>query len=417
MRSYCRIIRDLDSDDDSVEDAIDVICARAYRVAESNRYVGRHKYRKSSRRQQTFNDDLATDTNGEIGEIGGDTHRSWLSDPEFKQKYRMDRESFQKVLNKIEDHSVFQNIKGRKQCPVEQQLMVFLKFIGTEGDGASNSGQRNTFCIGYGTATTYQSRVVEALLSLRDEFISWPDADERLGIAKAFHEMADFPRCVGIVDGTLFPLAFAPQTKDAPDYSGRKFQYSLSVLIFNDHKRKIRHYLAGFPGSAHDNRIWNRTHLQRKPAEYFSEREYILGDSAFSNSSIMVSSYKKPLGATLPPDHEAFNNKLAKIRITSEHTIGMLKARFPWLRSIRMQIRESNSSLRKILRFIEATIILHNMLIDFTDATMKEWEDENDIVNHPGDVFGQTDGTVPFPTGQQPMRTYLLQHFKDCFLI
>ena len=37
-----------------------------------------------------------------------------------------------------------------------------------------------------------------------------------------------FPNYVGMGDGTLFPLAHAPSREDAPDYSGRKFKYSLT---------------------------------------------------------------------------------------------------------------------------------------------------------------------------------------------
>jgi hypothetical protein len=41
--------------------------------------------------------------------------------------------------------------------------------------------------------------------------------------AAAHHQINPFPPCVGVADGTLFPLAFSPCTADAPDYSGRKF--------------------------------------------------------------------------------------------------------------------------------------------------------------------------------------------------
>jgi hypothetical protein len=157
-RHLLRFQRELDSDDDSVEDELDVAFANAFVTATSSRYLGRDAYRKSSRKEKTFADDL---------------HTEWLTEAEFKQKYRMDRESFQKVVENIKNHPVFNNSnrKGRKQLPVESQLMVFLKYVGTEGDGASNNGQRNTFCVGYGCGTLYRSRVTEALCSLKDEFI------------------------------------------------------------------------------------------------------------------------------------------------------------------------------------------------------------------------------------------------------
>merc|ERR1712176_1490409 len=60
-----------------------------------------------------------------------------------------------------------------------------------------------------------------------------------------------------------------------------------------------------------------------------------------------------------------FNHALASPRVVSEHTNGIWKGRFPWLRSIRMKITDDPKSVVKILRMIEATVVLHNMLIDF----------------------------------------------------
>jgi hypothetical protein len=63
--------------------------------------------------------------------IADDLHTEWLTEAEFKQKYCMDCESFQRVVEKIKNHPVFNNSnrKGRKQLSVESQLMVFLEFI------------------------------------------------------------------------------------------------------------------------------------------------------------------------------------------------------------------------------------------------------------------------------------------------
>jgi hypothetical protein len=89
--------------------------------------------------------------------------------------------------------------------------------------------------VGYGTAELYRKRLMVALNSLADEYIKWPDATEQLLISQDIQKEFDFPHCVGIADGTLFPLAFEPQTADAPDYSGRKNGYSLTTMIVCDH--------------------------------------------------------------------------------------------------------------------------------------------------------------------------------------
>ena len=112
--------------------------------------------------------------------------------------------------------------------------MVFLFYIGTEGSGANNAGQRTTFAISQGVAQIYRERVTAAILALSDRYLYWPHK-----IAYEINVLYNFPHCVAIADGTLFPLAFEPKTMDAPDYSGRKYGYSLSTLIVCDHIRAV----------------------------------------------------------------------------------------------------------------------------------------------------------------------------------
>jgi DDE superfamily endonuclease len=186
------------------------------------------------------------------------------------------------------------------------------------------------------------------------------------------------------VDGTLFPLAFEPETEDVPNYSGRKYGYSITATIFCDHKRRIRHYLAGFLGSAHDkNRVFKASKLASNPNLHISPREYCIGNSAFENSRFMVSAIKKPRGESIPKKaHEKFNEKLARLCIISEHCIGILKGRFPWLRSIHMKITEEKKSLWRILNLLESTVIVHNdVLLEWGEEERNEWIDYDDFSN------------------------------------
>ena len=122
---------------------------------------------------------------------------------------------------------------------------------------------------------------------------------------------------------------FAPSTDDAPDYSGRKHGYSLTCFIINDDRRRVRQYLAGLPGSVHDNRVFGKMKVNTSPEEHFSSTQYILSDSALENCSFVVSAFKKPPLRPMPPNNERFNTKLATARILLEHAIGLLKGKFP----------------------------------------------------------------------------------------
>ncbi|CAJ1946140.1 unnamed protein product [Cylindrotheca closterium] len=263
-----------------------------------------------------FEEDMKAIANGDV--------QPWLNADEFLQKYRMSKANFHKLVNKIRDCEVFQTPYGKTpQFPVEYQLMVFLHYVGTLG--VTNPGSRNEFRIGHGTANVFRKR-------------------------------------------------------DSFDYYGRKCRYSFSVPIVCDDKRRIRYYLAGWPGSAHDNRIWKNCDLYRNASERFSALQYLFGDSAYECCQHMVAAFRNYDSHPMARDKEQFNMALGSPRVLSEHTIGMLKGRFPWLQSMRNKITDDPNSRRKVVSIIGACIILHDFLIE--ETTLEEdkflWEDDDD---------------------------------------
>ena len=295
-----------------------------------------------------------------------------------------------------------------------------LKFLGTEGSGGSNNNLRNVFGIGEGTASLYRDRVVAALLKLKGSVLTWPNEREREEIAKRFEEEFKFRNCVGVMDGTLFPLAFRPLSKDAPDYSGRKHAYSISALIICDDQRRIRYINAGWPGTAHDNRILRNSNIFQRPLSFFAERQYILGDSAFENTWFVVLAFKKPRGNKLPREQEIFNDAMSKPRVISEHTIGILKGRFPWLRQIRNVITDDPNNMKRILDYILAATILHNLLLDC--KIPDEWVDTDDMssIDDPDRAQSQDDElnvAVPVGSATDERRKQLMYYFNEFHVI
>ena len=139
--------------------------------------------------------------------------------------------------------------------------------------------------------------------------------------------------------------------------------------------------MSGMMPSCHDSCVYGAMPLATDPESFFSGQKYfLLGDSAFANSESVVTSFKALRGHALTPEQEAFNTQVGNLRVTSEHTIGMLKACFPFLRSIPMKITDDPKSLHRILHVIDCCIILHNLLIDINDDVPEEWweSDVND---------------------------------------
>ena len=87
----------------------------------------------------------------------------------------------------------------------------------------------------------------------------------------------------------------------------------------------------GWPGSVHDNRVWSNSEIYLGRDKYFDQREYLLGDSAFSTSAVMIPAFKKGHNSNLSEEMRFFNTKLAKVHIKSDHCIGLLKA---WLQTL-----------------------------------------------------------------------------------
>ena len=151
----------------------------------------------------------------------------------------------------------------------------------------------------------------------------------------------------------------------------------MNVLIICDDKGKITYIYAGWPGSTHDNWVLRNSRLYVKREDYFSPLEYILGDSAYSSSSVMVQSFKKTHNeGRLPRDKEFFNTHLAKVRIRSEHCIGMLKGRFQCLKGMNTFIRDGKKDVKHIVDIISSCAVLHNLLLNYKDEVPQEWYED-----------------------------------------
>ena len=124
----------------------------------------------------------------------------------------------------------------------------------------------------------------------------------------------------------------------------------------------ITYYVAGWPDSAHDNRVFCNSHMFQNPTKYFTHWKSLLCDSAYEYCPFIVSTYKKPQGSSIPHEQEMFNMALSKTQVESEHVIGMWKGRFPWLHTILMIMKQptQKQDLSHILQVINACVILHN---------------------------------------------------------
>lgn len=68
-----------------------------------------------------------------------------------------------------------------------------------------------------GSVDNYTRRCIWAILKLQPKYIKWPTAEERKVIKNEIGSSSFFKDCVGFIDGTLIPFAYAPR-KDPEEY-------------------------------------------------------------------------------------------------------------------------------------------------------------------------------------------------------
>jgi hypothetical protein len=229
-------LRDVVGLEDDAQDYIDTIVKDQYKELSSKRSLFRGRwYRKAdygailSMLSYFELDNL--NASGDSSILSGNSSKTlpWLNESEFLNEFCMSPRDFWSTVDLIR---IFTRKGSKKQAPIAVQLAVLLHFLGTNGKGGSNPKLRNFFKIGRGTVLLYKRRAATAICcQLRSSAIKWPDEEERHRIAEVMKVDHNFPNCIGLVDGTLFPLFFWPTTDDFADYSGRKYAYSLSSMV------------------------------------------------------------------------------------------------------------------------------------------------------------------------------------------
>ena len=94
--------------------------------------------------------------------------------------------------------------------------------------------------------------------------------------------------------------------------------------------------------------------------------------------------------SNLSQQNKQFNQSLSGLRVSVEHCIGRLKARYPSLGALPHQIR-GRQDVMLALYWIRSCVILYNLLIDLDDEVEACWErlengdeDSDDEDDHEG---------------------------------
>ncbi|XP_018572749.1 putative nuclease HARBI1 [Anoplophora glabripennis] len=274
-------------------------------------------------------------------------------DLNFFQRFRLRKTTVLSLLQEIEDVIKLPTQRGGCITPM-QQLLLTLRFYAS---GNMQIAVADFLGVSTSSACRIIKRVSRALASLRAQYIKmYSDNREMERSAEKFYQIASFPRIIGAIDCTLIKID-SPGGIDAEIFRSRKSYFALNVQTVSDASLKIRDIVARWPGSVHDQTIFNNSNLRDRFENGEFGRYILIGDSGYSLRSYLMTK----LLQTRTPAENLYNESIIRTRNVVERQYGVWKRRFPILRyGMRLKLDTT-------MAVIVATAVLHNIAIDMND--------------------------------------------------
>ena len=263
---------------------------------------------------------------------------------EFKQRYRSTKTSVLELTHLIE-HKLERKHKTWFHVPPVIQTLIALRFYGS---GSFLKVIGDMFGVHECTASVIIKDVSEAIASLRQTFIKFPSGQRAHRIQHSFMQLSGIPGIIGAIDCTHVPI-LSPGGHQAELFRNRKGYFSVNVQAICDDDLKFSNIVARWPGSTHDSRIFENSHIAAK----LESREItgtLLGDNGYPLRAYLLTPLLKPITRA----EIRFNQHVSRARVKVENLFGVWKRRFPCLRHV-LRLK-----LNTALVVIVATAVVHN---------------------------------------------------------
>ena len=318
---------------------------------------------------------------------------SGWSDEEWKQNFRVSRETFKVLCNKLKP-SLERRMVTRQPLSVEQRVAVTLWGLGTNVEFHTIS---HLFGVGISTACVTVRDVCSAIVEkLAPRFITVPCGNELKAVVEGFLSRWGFPQCVGAIDGSHIPI-IAPK-ENATDYFNRKKFHSVVLQALVDCEYKFMDVYVGWPGSVHDARVLANSSLFNKCEDGTLLPNWtrningvdipllILGDPAYPLTTWLMKPYSDC--GNLSRKQRKFNCHVSRARVVVENAFGRLKGRW------RSLLKRNDGAVDFLPTYVAACCVLHNICEQYNDSFDEDWL----VVDHETVSSEQTSVSSPVTT-------------------
>ncbi|XP_067245484.1 putative nuclease HARBI1 [Chanodichthys erythropterus] len=186
---------------------------------------------------------------------------------------------------------------------------------------------------------------------------------------QGFHAIAGIPRIIGLVDGTLIPIA-NPSALDQA-FICRKGFAAINVQVVVDHRGMFADMVAKWPGSTHDSFLWANSVVGQDAERGFFGQSIFLGDSGYPLRTYLLNPVTNP---TTQAEHN-YNVAHISTRNLVERSIGHWKMRFRCLHKSAGGLRMKPE---RCCAVAVVTAMLHNITVSGGAALPEEEEEEEE---------------------------------------
>lgn len=200
-------------------------------------------------------------------------------------------------------------------------------------------------------------KICKKICKLRERYIVWPTTVEDIETCvHNFNNLREnaFPNVIGCIDGTH--ISIKGNRQDNSFYNRKGYTSMIMQGICNSKLEFIDVY-CGWPGSAHDSRVFTNSPIHNKmdTEGIIPERYHLLGDSAYPLKTYLMVPFKD--NGHLTRRQKKFNRILSSSRVVIENAFGRLKEVFRRLKYLDL----GNYEYFKFI--VIAATVLHNFIL------------------------------------------------------
>uniref|UniRef100_A0A8C5PAK4 DDE Tnp4 domain-containing protein n=1 Tax=Leptobrachium leishanense TaxID=445787 RepID=A0A8C5PAK4_9ANUR len=279
----------------------------------------------------------------------------------FLNYMRMSIPSFDELLSRVREPLTKRDTNMRAAIPPEEMLVITLRYLAS---GCSLKDLHYNFRIGRSTAGEIVRKVCQTIWeTMKEQCLPTPTHKACVEIAAGFWERANFPNCLGAVDGKHVRIVKPQQSGSL--YQNYKYLFSIGILAVADANYSFVYVDVGSYGKDSDSTLfrnstlWNRIESGSlnipRPAPLPGSDVAVLyafvGDEAFGLSTHLLRPYS---GTHLTVKKRVFNYRLSRARRYVECTFGILSNKW------RILHRPLDVHVEFCVDIVKCCCILHN---------------------------------------------------------